>query len=66
MGGFVTRYKSAGAFDFITIRGSGHMVPEYKPEAAFVMLQSFVTGADFPKYSPQPEEGHLSFETTIV
>lgn len=35
MGGYVTRYVND--FDFVTIRGAGHMVPEYKPEAAFVM-----------------------------
>jgi hypothetical protein len=33
MGGYVTRYKvkandHGGAFDFLTIRGSGHMVPQ--------------------------------------
>lgn len=35
MGGYATRYVND--FDFVTIRGAGHMVPEYKPEAAFVM-----------------------------
>ena len=36
MGGYATRYVTD--FDYVTIRGAGHMVPEYKPEAAFVML----------------------------
>ncbi len=36
MGGYVTRY--AGNFDFLTIRGSGHMVPQYKPPAALEMI----------------------------
>ena len=35
MGGYATRYVTD--FDYVTIRGAGHMVPEYKPEAAFVM-----------------------------
>jgi len=46
MGGFVTRYS--GAFDYLTIRGSGHMVPEYKPEAATVLLESFLKDASYP------------------
>ena len=31
MGGYVTRYEND--FDYLTIRGSGHMVPEFKPAA---------------------------------
>jgi len=50
MGGFVTRYQNN--FDFLTIRGSGHMVPEYKPEAAFVMLESFIKNREYPRYRP--------------
>lgn len=46
MGGYVTRYE--GGFDYLTIRGSGHMVPEYKPEAAFVFLKSFLQDQDYP------------------
>ena len=44
----VTRYENH--FDFLTIRGAGHMVPEYKPEAAFVMLRSFLNAEDYPRY----------------
>eukprot|EP00428_Durinskia_dybowskii_P022713 CAMPEP_0170205492 /NCGR_PEP_ID=MMETSP0116_2-20130129/2290_1 /TAXON_ID=400756 /ORGANISM="Durinskia baltica, Strain CSIRO CS-38" /LENGTH=512 /DNA_ID=CAMNT_0010455883 /DNA_START=43 /DNA_END=1577 /DNA_ORIENTATION=+ len=50
MGGYVTRY--AGGFDFVTIRGAGHMVPEYKPEAAYVMMSAFLRGAEYPRYQP--------------
>lgn len=59
MGGFVTRY--AGNFDFLTIRGSGHMVPEYKPEAAFVMLQSFLHNEEYPRLnmSSRPSSGAI-------
>lgn len=42
-----TRYVTD--FDYVTIRGAGHMVPEYKPEAAFVMLQSFLLNQDYPQ-----------------
>lgn len=53
IGGYVTRY--ANSFDFLTIRGAGHMVPEYKPEAAFVMLRSFLRQEDYPRYhTPSP------------
>jgi hypothetical protein len=58
MGGFVTRY--AGNFDFLTIRGSGHMVPEYKPEAAFVFLQHFMNDEDYPSYVPSRAVEHDS------
>jgi len=48
MGGYVTRYE--GDFDYLTIRGSGHMVPEYKPEAAFVFLEHFIQNREYPRY----------------
>jgi len=50
--GHVTRYEQE--FDFLTIRGAGHMVPEYKPEAAFVFLSSWLAGEDYPYYSSPP------------
>lgn len=50
MGGYVTRYE--GNFDYLTIRGSGHMVPEYKPEAAYVFLKSFIYNEGYPQYVP--------------
>jgi len=50
MGGYVTRYT--GDFDFLTIRGSGHMVPEYRPEAAYAFMRHWIRNEGFPKYSP--------------
>jgi len=50
MGGYVTRY--AGKFDFLTIRGSGHMVPTYKPAASFAFLQAWLDDTDYPTYDP--------------
>ena len=50
MGGYVTRYVSN--FDFVTIRGAGHMVPTYKPEATFTFLKSWLDGEDYPPYDP--------------
>lgn len=48
MGGYVTRYE--GDFDFLTIRGSGHMVPEYKPAAAFEFISRWIKNEDYQKY----------------
>eukprot|EP00913_Durusdinium_trenchii_P026708 g25057.t1 len=54
MGGYATRYEHD--FDFLTIRGAGHMVPEFKPEAAFVMMSSFLSGQDYPPYNPPKDK----------
>lgn len=47
MGGFVTRYE--GDLDYLTIRGSGHMVPQYKPEAASAFLAAWLANEDYPR-----------------
>jgi serine carboxypeptidase-like clade I len=58
MGGYVTRYVSPNllsnltTFDFVTIRGAGHMVPTYKPDAAFVMIKAWLNSEDFPVFDP--------------
>jgi len=48
MGGYVTRYENN--FDFLTIRGSGHMVPQDKPKATLAFLSAVLQGDDYPKY----------------
>jgi len=48
MGGYVQRYQ--GSFDFLTIRGAGHMVPTYKPEASFAFLKAWLQDADYPVF----------------
>ena len=48
VGGYVTRYRQN--FDYLTIRGSGHMVPQFKPAAAAAFLQNWLTGDDYPVY----------------
>eukprot|EP00586_Coscinodiscus_wailesii_P010058 CAMPEP_0172513708 /NCGR_PEP_ID=MMETSP1066-20121228/254569_1 /TAXON_ID=671091 /ORGANISM="Coscinodiscus wailesii, Strain CCMP2513" /LENGTH=521 /DNA_ID=CAMNT_0013294089 /DNA_START=172 /DNA_END=1737 /DNA_ORIENTATION=- len=48
MGGHVTRYE--GSFDFLTIRGAGHMVPTYKPDSAFAFMKAWVENTDYPRY----------------
>ena len=49
VGGSVTEWID-GMFQFVTVRGSGHMVPEYKPAAAFVLARQFVFGKPLPPY----------------
>ena len=51
MGGYVTRYE--GHFDFLTIRGAGHMVPTEKPAAAFAFIQAWINGDDYPTFDPK-------------
>lgn len=48
MGGYVTKF--AENFHFLTIRGSGHMVPEFKPAAALSFLNYWLKGKEFPHY----------------
>lgn len=50
MGGYVTRFE--GHFDFLTIRGSGHMVPEFKPAASLAFLSTWLQNKDYPTYNP--------------
>jgi len=50
MGGYVTRFE--GDFDFLTIRGSGHMVPEFKPEATIAFITAWLNNQDYPAYVP--------------
>eukprot|EP00980_Cylindrotheca_fusiformis_P000483 scaffold119_cov131-Cylindrotheca_fusiformis.AAC.13 len=50
MGGYVTRYE--GNFDFLTIRGAGHMVPTEKPEATFTFIQAWMNGVEYPSFDP--------------
>ena len=54
MGGYVTRYK--GDFDFLTIRGSGHMVPEFKPKVTLSFLKSWIEKEDWKRYVKQPNK----------
>ena len=57
MAGYVTRYE--GNFDFVTVRGAGHMVPTYKPEEAFEMFSTWITGEGFKAYDASCEAPDL-------
>ena len=42
VGGYVTQYPSN--FAFLTVKGSGHMVPQFKPVPALTMFKRFIAG----------------------
>lgn len=44
--GYVTVFD-ANSFTFLTVKGAGHMVPQYQPEAAFAMITRWVNGTTF-------------------
>jgi len=48
MGGYVTRYEKG--LDFLTIRGSGHMVPQDRPQVSLEFISRFLKGEDYPQY----------------
>ena len=59
MGGYVVSFP--GSFHYLTIRGSGHMVPEYKPAATLAFLSDFVSGEEFKRYvAPPPTPGRAA------
>ena len=45
---------SLGGLQYLTVRGSGHMVPEYKPEISLAFVEAFVKGQDFQRYVKPP------------
>jgi len=48
MGGYVTRYENN--FDFLTIRGSGHMVPEFKPKVTLEFITKWLKNEEWLPY----------------
>jgi len=59
MGGYVQEFE--GDFAFLTIRGAGHMVPEFNPPAALGFLKPFLAGLDYPVYNP-PSKKKIKIE----
>ena len=45
--GYVTKYEGPGAnaFTFATVKGAGHMVPQYKPKQGLALFKAFVHNA---------------------
>jgi carboxypeptidase C (cathepsin A) len=50
MGGYVTEYLN-NKFAFLTIRGSGHMVPEFKPPMAYSFISTWLAAQDYLPYN---------------
>jgi len=48
MGGYVTRYTND--FDYLTIRGSGHMVPGYRPRSALEFMTRWLNDSEYQQY----------------
>ena len=48
MGGSVIRYEHG--LDFLTIKGSGHMVPEFKPEVSLEFITRWMRNEDYKPY----------------
>ena len=53
----MTRYEGE-RFDYLTIRGSGHMVPQFKPAQAFEFLQRWLKGEDYKQYVSSCKKPH--------
>ena len=51
------RYEGS-RFDYLTIRGSGHMVPEFKPAAAYEMLRAWLKDEDYQPYVASCQKPH--------
>jgi serine carboxypeptidase-like clade 1 len=49
MGGYVTRY--GGDFDYLTVRGAGHLVPLNKAAASFAFFKSWISNEEYPRYN---------------
>ena len=52
MAGYVQIFNSSPKnFTYVTIRGAGHMVPQFKPQEALKMYEVFLRNGEWPKYS---------------
>ena len=49
MGGYVTEFE--GNLAFLTIRGAGHMVPQYKPVAAAAFVRAWLRNEPYPSFN---------------
>jgi len=54
VGGYVTRYEHD--FDFLTIRGAGHMVPQYQSRTSLEFITRWLRNEPYQAYKRQPKE----------
>lgn len=40
-------YQTFGNITYLTVKGAGHMVPQWAPDPAFHMFKSFITNSDY-------------------
>ena len=59
MGGYVTRYQND--FDFLTIRGAGHMVPEMKPKETHEFIKKWINNQDWLRYNKNQSDSESYF-----
>jgi len=52
MGGYITRYENN--FDFVTIRGAGHIVPRDRPNISLTLLDHYLKNESLPVYVAPP------------
>ena len=53
-GGHVVNYHNN--LSFVTVHGSGHMVPQFQPQSAFRLLQNVLSGSLFSPLLPSDDE----------
>ena len=47
VGGWTVEYETAGELRFITIKGAGHMAPQWRPAATTTMFKRFIEDESF-------------------
>lgn len=58
VGGHVMTWGN-GMFTYATVRGSGHMVPEFRPDAAAVLVDAILARTELPFPSEPPSSSSL-------
>jgi cathepsin A (carboxypeptidase C) len=54
LGGLVVNYENN--LSFLTVHGSGHMVPQFRPQASLRLLSNLITGTPFAELMPTDDE----------
>ena len=53
LAGYYTVYDAPYPLNFVTVKGAGHMVPQYKPPQAYKMYSGFLAGTFPPNSAPK-------------